>query len=436
MPRLSLNDLKRLGPELATTKASMDPKQWRAIVKYAHKRGYTVGSVLSNAPDALKQRLDSSLRKEAKRTTDDAYSGAFKVLDEESRRQDAIQVRRQSDEQAYAQWVATQQQALLAQATASDNMLAQRQQEIASAALGDIQKRQEGLRADAAAQPGRVSDPSQSTALDMTQQADQAKASVNAAQQQSLSNARGGVAQLAALMAASLAAVKADGAVRVSEGQGRINDIKDKRLDLTLEKGKAYSDSLNDLRQSNVDKAVTQQNTDIAADKLGVQRDELAHKIDQDDKNYRLNKKKLSQQDLIEKAKIDLGYDKLAASKGKAAADRKLKLRVEAMKDKRASQKKGRSMAAERRAGRAAANDVSTVLGELDRIANGRTESGKKITGTARRDHLRKKGASDLQIDVANDLFHSKSGKLSERGRRKAKALGITDGTLKALGWI
>lgn len=444
--RVSDADVSRLGPDIAAIKARTDPHRWKALVRYAHGRGFAVGGVLEGIPDTLKPRLQSSLKSEAQRTVADAYRPAEQALDSDVNRISGIADRRRRDEQAFNDWAKGQRELLMSQATAADQMAADRRRDILAGANGSMQAAQENIRHEAERQPDRVSNPSDSRALDLSAVQNREKQSIGNLDLAQASGANG-VGRLATLMSAALSYEKAQDAAREGASQAQIGETLTAKRDLGIKRAGDAMSVLQDLRARELDKASANEDRRIAAAKLDVDQAKLDHTVEVDDAELNLKTKKVNldtwiahHRNSVEAAKLQLGYDQIAARKGTAAADRELRkwLRKDQHRqasEDRAAGKRG-DTAGDRSNSRNQAGSVGSISKEIDRLHSGRTESGKPMAPTQIRDFLRnKRGANDIQIDVANDLHHNK-GKLSPRGRRKARALGISDATMKHLGWI
>lgn len=430
-------DIARLGPSVAGALAAMDPARRKAVVKYAHGHGFTVAGALSDTPDPLKPRLQSSLKSEALRSVGAAYKPSEKALNDEGNRLANIGVRRRADEAAYNAWAATQRESLMTSARAADGQLAERRQQILDAASAGLQHSQQRVEDEARNQPGRVSDPSQSRALDLSAEQSHARDSLN---NQDLQQAMGTqpTQQLAALMAAAMASEKGADAGREADSQKAITDVSHAKIDLGTKRAQDVLSALQGLRDKELTKAQTVQDQAIAAAKLDVDQNKLDNTITQQNRDFGLKTSKLDldtwiahHHNSVENAKVQMGYDKIAASHGEKQADRELRRWLQHQTNRnsaldRAAGKKGASPT-DRKASVNQASSVATLKDEIIRM------HGKGATSI--RKNLVDRGASSIQIDVAEDLRVG-DGKLSGRGRRKARALGISDATMQHLGWI
>lgn len=103
-------DVVRIGLQAATTKASLPHKEWAAMVKAAHGKGYTIADAINpDIPDALKARTKTSLRTQANQTVQEAYAPQIAELDRQSTQAAGLRAKRVSDESAFNTWFAQQQ---------------------------------------------------------------------------------------------------------------------------------------------------------------------------------------------------------------------------------------------------------------------------------------------------------------------------------------
>lgn len=420
-------DVVRLGEEMATFKAN-NPRAWRAMVKTAHARGFTVAGQFSGVPDPLKERTQSSLKKQALSTVNAIYKPQEAELDMQEKRNAAIAAKRASDEAEYQRWLATQQDAIVANAKAADAQLAQHTQQAQAAVAEGWTALQQQARDALAKSPGAVSDPAQARALDLSTQATKANADLQAQTTRTNQSIAASGERMNTLRLSSLANGQAQRATISADERSARNKIAEDRYKLKLNKSAdAVKESVR-LQSAEVDKANANREFMAAADKLGLETQKI--KLDQlnKDRQYALDSKKLTLAQLIaeddkaaDEARIKVRYDEIAASQGQAAADRALKRELEASRAAReaARQKTANKKltAGERRVSADAIRRVSSISRDIQRL------HAKKPKRPIR-EILASKGASDIEIDVANDLWRNK-GKLSAAGRRKAKSLGI-----------
>jgi CRISPR/Cas system type I-B associated protein Csh2 (Cas7 group RAMP superfamily) len=428
--KTSLADQVRLGSQLAGVKASMPRKKWKLLVKTAHKQGFTVSGALSDVPSALKERTKSSLVSEAKKTVTSAYKPQEQEATRQQVRLDALAAKRRSDDQTYREWLTNQTNQLTAQARAADVALNGLNQTTVAAAKQDVQSTKQELVDTAKHMAGVVSDPGQSTAINDTY----VKAAQNSADQvghaadKGLTTATSNVNSQDFLKAAVLANANAQRAKTegtISGDQEKLNEA------VTALKGARAGDlqkAITGLLQGEADKAKSNREYDAAAQSLGLKQsqlklDRLKEKHDYGIKSAQINLAKYKADNLqaFNKAKIQMGYDKIASDEGKSAADRALRKWIAQHKPKHT---RGTSDVAIRDS-RKSYKQVQSVLGKLTDL-HGRHPEGKDSKGNPYdfRNKLRALGADDVTIDIAEDLRRH-GGKLSARGLIKAKQLGV-----------
>lgn len=419
-------DVLRLGAQTAAIKASMPKKRWAKFVKLAHARGFTINAMLSDSPDALKERTTASLRAEAQKTVTAAYAPADKAL---TTRQAAIGIlddKRKTDDAAYRQWLSGEVGKLDAQAKAADASLASQQQSIQDGLATSIAASHADSMKRAAA-VSSVSDPAQSTALDTSAADTHSAQRAAAATQQTATLAKvGGDARVLA-NASLLSQQSARESQRIGETLKALADVSSSRDKLNSDKAGALTSQLDTLTQRNTTIAQGNRDAQLAGASLGLKQDELAQTVADATRKYNLEQKKFGLDQWkathaaeVAKAKVQLGYDQIASREGVAAAKRKLDERLAKIRaaQKRTTQNdKKKGVTTEERS---LYRNVTTAEGIIARWHKNNTYPPDQI-----RQQLRSQfGLDDITIDVANDLW-ANGGHLSNSGRVKARKLGI-----------
>lgn len=428
MARPSRDDVLRLGQDVAQAKANMGRKRWSKFVKIAHARGHTVRSELDTSlPGPLKERTDSSIRDEAQRTVGDAYKPVMQELD---RRALAQKYRDDADAAAeanYRTWLQGESDKLDAQARAADATLAAQQSQIAT----DLNAAQKAGAADSmqrmAQTAGNVSDPAQSTALTTD------RAAADQRSRELVANARGHTAEVMKIgsnagsvsRAAVIATAAVREATRVAESYKSQAQINADRSQALTGQAKDTADLLRQMRAGEVDKAQRNREFGLAQGELGVKAQGIEadaqaakDKLKLESKKFDLDKWKAEHADEVDRLKVQMGYDRIKASQGQAAADRALRKQIadQAHRDRVAARNdKEHGVSKDERK---LYQDTETARGLIARWH----QKGKNPLSL--RQHLRNMGVSDPMIDVANDLWRN-HGKLSPAGVAKAHALGI-----------
>lgn len=433
---VSVADQVRLGADVAAAKASMTPATWKQIVSSAHKGGYTVSGVLSGAPEALRPRLQSSLKDEAAKSVADAYKPVLADLDSQETRVKAWDAKRADDNKAYSAWLATQNQALAAtNAGATSQLLA------AHVAARDGVKQawdaiQQGTTANT---KGGVSDPSQSSALaQIPVAAAAANGQANSNLEAATANLKAGGDSTAETLANINGSFAASGdASRRADISQALSSIRDSRTQTTIKKAGDYLSEFARLKGGEVTKAQNLMDSQIAANKLDV--DLQKFHLDEKKVNHTIatdsRKDKngaTSAAASAEQARIAAG--KLALDKGKAdldgdgkltSKDYDLRKKIDAKYSKTGS---GTSKGDESYS-RTLSDQLSrtfTALIGLHSDYKRDPAKGKKTGHTPDRfpEILGKRNAKQELITLAEDARRN-HGKLSPWGIRKAKALGI-----------
>jgi hypothetical protein len=427
----SQSDILRLGPEVAAIKASIPPKRWRKFVKMAHKRGFTVGGQLSNAPDALKERTNVSLRKQAEKTMAAAYKPVTAELSRRERAQGHLEAKRAADDAAYNMWLTGESDKLTAQAAAADAALATQQSDIAT----DLANAQSAGRADSIRRmseaAGNVSDPGQSTALAGVEAAHDTSAKQVAASREHTAAVQGiGDDADKIARAALIATAAVRQATTTAENWKARSEITADRRQSTLERKADTKTMIQELRQGEIGKAQTREELALASGELGIKRADIAADIKEAARQYGLDKKRLHldewkalNADAVDRARVQLGYDQIVERRGKAAADRELDKWLAKYREKNANARNNADNKGDRKG---VTQDERDIYKDVDtartlilrKLRNGKTEA-------QARQELINQGVSNVMFDVANDL-RVNGGRLSPNGARKAKRIGIS----------
>lgn len=434
-PTTRIEDRARLGPNAAALKAKLRPSRWRKIVRDAHRKGFTVESYINTAlPDELKARTKSSLRKQALETVKAAYAPAAKELDDEDRRIRALDEKRAVDERHFQEWLTAKSDRLMSEARVADQTLSDRQKEIADS-VAQTWSAARAASADAvAAQPGLVSDPADSKALaslaDAEKRSTDAVANQRAATAQAVST---GEKTMGITQAANLAALAAQQAKRQGETWSALGKVSDGRAKLRLDQAADAAKEVSRLLDNEVTKAQQNREFEAVAAELDLKQFTAQTEAKQKDREFDLAKDKFnldrwiaSNKQKAEEAKLELGYDKIRASQGKAAADRAFRRWVETYRarNRRREDKDGnKSTSSDRRYSSDQIQTVETVKAELERLHR-KYPKGSSGQGKSFREIMLGRGYSNSVIDVAEDLRRN-NGKLSRRGREKARSIGI-----------
>jgi len=420
----SIEDQIRLGPEIAALKARTPRQQWRRIVRGAHARGLTVaGAVTPGIPDSMRERTKKSLTEQARKTVADQFKPVEVELDQRETRVKALDAKRASDEDHYRRWLASGHDKLRAQARSADTMLLQHERDTAQQLQAGLAQTQAQAHANAAGNAGVISNTQQSTALDISDVAQRETGKLAAQRQRSRDLVGTGDKQAAVATAAAFAAAAAADGKRQSEIWEELGKVSDARGKLKAEFGSETAKEIARLIDQETDKASRNREFAAAADKLGLDTEKFTAQQKNEDRKYktelrkyRLDKWIAENKDEVARTKIDLDYDKIAAANGRAAADRAL--RKELDRRRAASGDDRAANSTQIRRSEEQYETVNTALGELRRL------HGKSTNIHTFRQRLREKGWSDPVIDIAEDLRRN-GGKLSARGRAKARAIGI-----------
>jgi hypothetical protein len=405
---VTLADKVRLGPEIAALKARTPRKQWVAMVKGAHARGFTVAGALSGAPDPLKERTRSSLVAEANKTVTEAFKPAEQELSQRDAKIRALDAKRQADEAHFQDWLKTQHEALASRAMNADAELERRQREIQAETQQGYQQAQAGARQTAAATPGNVSDPSQSTALDLSADAQRANEMVANQRQQSASQAANAKGYAIAGRAVSVGLSQQANTRRASETAAALSEVNADRSDLMAKRAAAAAEEVRRLFGVEIEKADSNRNYAAAASQLGIKQDELALDAAKAARDEDYRRDKLKQDRDIASERNATSIFRIESSAEQKAKDRALREKLKAAG--------GDASPAEIRAS-------NKMAGRLNQIAAYLKSKRKAKTKTPLRDLAAQHGASSVEYELALDL--AVHGKLSAVNRRRALQLGI-----------
>jgi len=423
-------DAVRLGADVAAVKASMPAARWKNVVRYAHGRGFTARGALTDGPYALKERTQRSLLEQARKSVEMAYGNAGRELDEQERRLQALDARRSKDNEVYRNWLTQQQAVNAGTARAAQTRYEQYLAQLQTDQAARWQQAQAGAMQQAQGAPGTVSNMSQS--LDLQGLGADAKVATDR-----VANERAKTAamlpSLESLLGAQNANVQSLAQNAELERQAQLQagtfDIGQQRLKLQAERGGAQADEFKRLQGNEYEKAAGSRDFSAAAEKLGLEGEKFAYQQSRDAKDYSLKTKQFNLDRWIadnkvsaDRAKRRIDYEKIRRTEGQKAADRELRRELKRLGVSEGSAKVSDSQRKESSKG---AQTVETVLGTLrDLHKDPRFTNGKTKKGTTMRQYLRRQGYSDTAIDVAEDL-RKHNGKLSARGRAKARLLGI-----------
>lgn len=424
MTKVSQHDIVRYGAAAATLKASVKPRQWHQIVKFAHKNGYTVRSAVSDTPNILKERTVGSLRNEALRTVAKTYRPAEKALDT---RQQAIMftdAKRKADDASYRQWLAGETEKLDAQARAADSTLATEQQGIQT----DVENSMAAAKADSlkriAAQTGTVSNPAQSTSLDMTAADQASRERVANARQRSNDVATIAEGSRGVANASLLAQQSANEASRQADTWKALADVADDRNKLTFQRAADAANAVQHALDNEVSKAQSNTQTDLAAAELGVKQQTLAEQVKEATQKFGLAKAQFSLDTwkahhgaAVDAAKIQLGYAGIKERKGKAAADRALKVWLQKQSNRQHAKDRAQK-------GRLAKGKNGVTTDERKVYRSVQTAAAMLAKGRSRV-YLRQQGVDDGLIQLAEN-YNANGGHLNAAGAALARKVGIT----------
>jgi hypothetical protein len=418
-------DVIRLGADGAAFKASMPKKRWRKFVKKTHQRGYTVAGELSGNPAPLKERTNSSLKREAQRTIGDAYKPVTAELSRREAAAQFLEAKRATDDAQYRTWVTGEQDKLGAQSAAADRVLNDQQSKIAT----DLNAAQKAGALDSMARvqqvAGNVSDPSQSKALDMTDADKHSREQVADARAHSQAIGKIGSDADTVARAAMAASVSNREATRKTELWKNQSEIQADRAESVMEQAKAAADLHGKLKENQVTIAGSNREFALAQGELGVKADDIAadeRKNKRDfklkNKQFNLDKWEAEHKDEADRLKRQIDYDRIASTEGQKAADRALRESI-ANKDRKAK--------------RIAARDKNSGIDKTERSAYQQVETAKglliryhrrKKPPAGARQHLRNQGVPDPMIDLAEALRRG-NGKLSANGIALARRVGV-----------
>lgn len=433
-----------LSPELAAAKAKLGKKKWRSLVKSAHAKGYTVAGALSGAPDPLKERTKRSLREEAAKTVAQAYKPAEDDVTRQDSRIRALDAKRAADERYYQQWLQGELGKLHTQATAADQGLRAQQANLQEELRRTWTDAQAQAQANAGAAAGNVSNPGQSTALNFAPEAQRANERLIAQRQETENIIGNREAKLNSQATNAMLAGAAQTAKRQGDTWASLEKVGDAKLKLSEDKKADLIKEVARLIDRESDKADANRNFSAAAERLGIQQAGLDLRAQQvtaskDQKRadfiarYGVSPERYRAMSVEERLKLkakwtkagktppkgstsnNYGYDAAQWSKMTPEQRRRAKAKWDA------AGKSGKDTgpnAGEKKQSSGNYQRVETAKGEIQRL-HAKNANPRNI-----RQRLREKGFSDVEIDIAEDLRRN-NGKLSARGKQKAKAIGI-----------
>jgi hypothetical protein len=304
------------------------------VKQAAAKRGLTISGLLQGGPEALRERSTAGLRAQALKTVSSAYAPAEADLGSRVSQANALDEKRRTDNQYYADWLATQQHTADAASQASDAaLLAQASQLHGEAqAAGNAQQQQAAQQAQAT--PGNVSDPSQSSAINgLAANTTKAVGAADIANAEAVGQVARSGASRATSAASNVASIAALEARRQGDTYKTLAGLSDESGKLKLSKAADMSKEIARLLDEEVSKAQSAQQTGILAQKLGVTQATLNEKAAHDRSTSRQSAAKLRHQEAVDRhtqmladSKFKLDQAKYGDTKAKDIYQRQHKL--------------------------------------------------------------------------------------------------------------
>jgi hypothetical protein len=282
-----------VGPTAANVRSQVSREQWKKLVKAAHRQGFAVDSFLNpDIPRPLKERTGKSLRAEAKKTILEAYKPAEQELTDREKKIKALDAKRASDNAYYNDWLKTRSDQLIENQKTAKAAHDARQAEIQRQLGTQLEAGKHAAAKAAGGHAGVVSDPSQSTALANSGEADRASknvaGAVGLAEQQSHTNE----GHLAATAANNFAIVAAEEARRIAQTWEGLKDVADDKQKVQLSKAADTAKEVARLLDGEVGKANSNREAYLAGAVLDVKGKELDLKaLTQRQKNQRSKEK-------------------------------------------------------------------------------------------------------------------------------------------------
>ncbi len=409
--KVSLADQVRLGERVAALKATTDPKEWAAIVKGAHARGFTVAGATSGVPDALKERTKSSLIEEANKTVGSAFKPAEQALDHQEAKAKALSIKRAADENHFQEWLASQNDSMATRALTADAEMARRQSEIQTQTQQGYAQAQAGAQATAGATAGNVSDPGQSTALNLAPEAQRANDQVAAQRQQSASMSNNAAGYALAAKGVSIGLGQQATSKRISDENSQLAEVAKDRAGLMDKRASVAAEEISRLFGVEMQKADSNRNYLAAADKLNIASAGLQLDADKAEADISLRDRKLKQDATIADARLENDRYKITNANRQKQLDRELREKL------KAANPADKTTSAEIKQSNNMASKLSKIASDISAL-----RAGKK-TKRPLRQVITGRGASSIEYELALDL--AVNGKLSAVNRRRAAQLGI-----------
>lgn len=418
----SLVDTIRFGEDIATLKANR-PRQWQKIRNIAKRRGVTIPSLLSGAPEPLQEKSAAGIRREAINTVAASYAPQRAELSRREKANAALAVKQAQDNAAYRMWLDGQVGLLRAQAGAANTALEQTRTRISD----ELKQAQAGVTAELATRLADAkvnADPTQSNALAAVPAAQQAALERSSAEEEHSAKLQNiGATQLETSNAALIATAAVQAALAQADQSKRAGELSAASTDLGLRQAADTQALRLQLRGENAQIAQGNREYGLAARQLGLKRREVDADLRKAILDYRLETKQFNLDKWVarhqveaDRLKREIEYDKIASREGIAAADRALRDRIS---QRGSGGGAGGATAAEREQSRQTYSDIQTAKTLLvQKMASGKSER------QARLEMIRNLGASDVVVDVALDLIRN-DGKLSRAGARKARRAGV-----------
>jgi hypothetical protein len=288
-------------------RSSVSASTWKKIQARAKQQGYTVEGLLNSVPGPMKEHSRAYITKTATTTINKAYAPASTALNQQEKRVQNVDLKRKNDNQHYLDWLATQSTKLTTDAKAADALMADKERALVQTTADGYSQLHQQAAADAAAQPGTVSDFSQAHALDFSNQGSRAVGTLAAGAESGLHQTEAHQQHAATLEANNYAISAANDARRQADTWKALSDIGDERQKLKLSQAADTAKEVARLLDQEITKAGSNRDAQLAGAKLQIQSDTLKSKNAQFAQTFGLAQSKfaLDQAKFAHQIKVD-----------------------------------------------------------------------------------------------------------------------------------
>jgi hypothetical protein len=332
LTRQEFSSLVHGGGAYYELKQRTSPQQFKRLRREARRRGTNLAGLVSGLPPALRPLTQQGIARQARRTTRSAYAREFADLSQQEQRIRAISSKRATDNMAYARWLQEQQSAMQLKGKAADDMLLSHQEQMHKDLQSTFEQLQAGALARQGAQPGNVSNPGDSRALDLSPERKREEERLAAQRQQTQDSIGSGQKTSQTLAAVAQMFMAAQDQKRQSDEFGAVKEIGDERERLRLQRSSDTEREIARLIEQEIVKAQSNREFDAAVQKLGLDARELQFDMKEKNRRFGLDRAKFKHQMSKDEAELRIKEINAELSAGRLSETERHNLAMERLR--------------------------------------------------------------------------------------------------------